>query len=217
MVMAGWLTLAAADSQVSCIVKQAPRVIVTPSKSTIKYDFTKTREQLRAFDIDTVSPYDAKSETHVGGLMSGEIQMESRINFLKETYQPIDRHCLYIDTVEVKLHINPTIFVAKNYKRGSCEHEAILDHEKKHISVDRLIVNKYAQRIADTLSFALNKYGAAYGPYGRGELETAQGKLQSYIETIIKDESDRMNAERREKQQAVDTLEEYERIRKVCE
>lgn len=203
-------------AEIKCDAGETPRIVSVPSKSDIKYDFSKTKADLREFDVDTISPYAVGTKTHVGGLMSGEISLENQIAFVHQTYERAGQACLYINEIKVTFHVDPTIYVAKEFKPGTCEHKAVLDHEKKHILVDRMMVNKYNERISKTLTYAINKYGYSFGPFPMEQLEPAQKKMQDYIEGIIREESERMNKERRARQQDVDTLEEYERVSSLC-
>lgn len=214
LAMTGLLHLAAAEVQ--CAPRKAPEITVVPSNSKIRYNFTKSQTDLDGFDIDTLSPYGPNKETHVGGLMEGEISVEHRIRFMQETYQSLDQGCLHIDTIDVKIHIDPIIYIASEHKEGSCKHDAILDHEKKHVRVDRITVNKYAKKIGKALQAELRSSGASYGPFSGASLPEEQSRIQEIVGDIIKLETNRMNQERRKKQQEVDSLEEYERIDRMC-
>lgn len=212
--MAGVLWLA--GEELSCPQKPAPKVTVTPRQSVVKYDSNKTRQELEQFNIDTVSPYEIHTETHVGGLMSGEILIETRIGFVLDTFVNRGLVCIAIRNVDVNLHLAPTVYVAKEFKRGTCKYDAILEHENKHVSMDKYILKKYSDRMLQAVSQALEKYGASYGPFEETKQEEAQEKLKNYIDQIVKAESETMSKERRERQQGIDSLEEYERVNKLC-
>ena len=167
--------------KIVCEAPSKPIVKVVPSKSTISYDFSVPQSGLNKKQIDTESPYGPGHETEVGGLMSGEISIESRMSFIQSQYTHLNKVCLHYDRIEVTLHINPTIYVASDYPQGTCKHNAIIEHEKKHVKVDRIVVNRYASRIAKAITLALNKYGSSYGPYDIADMEKAQDNLQKYI------------------------------------
>lgn len=212
---AGLLWAHASAQTVTCSHQAPPPVRVAPSLEQIKYDNSRTQRELDRMDIDTLNPYGNK-ETHVGGLMSGEIRVEHKVGFVQERYEQLDQTCVHYDSIAVSMTINPTIYIAREHKPGTCRYAAIMEHEHKHVDVDRVIVNKYARRIGDALSFALNKYGATYGPFPQAEVAGIQNRLQRYIDDIVKAEVEAMNTERLAAQQAIDTLEEYERVRKLC-
>lgn len=214
----GLLHLAATDvkSQVKCQPKAAPKVKVLPTKSKVKYDFTKTQNDLERFDIDTVSPYDSRHKTHVGGLMSGNIQLTQQIEFMQEVYDHVGYGCVYIKKIDVKIHVDPTIYVASEHKPGSCMRNEILTHERKHVREDQLIVNKYSKLVGDDLKASLEVGGYSFGPYKKSELLNVQKKLQDKLGALVIARHDKMNSERRERQQAIDSIEEYDEISSHC-
>ncbi len=213
-VAAGLLYMNAAA--IECKRQPMPPVRITPSKSAVLYDNTKSQNELDRMEIDTVNPYGNSHKTHVGGLMSGEIRVEHQIGFVQEQYEALGQSCLHYDSVNVTMVINPTIYIARETKPGTCRYNAILEHENKHVEADRIVVNKYAKRIGEAISFALNKYGVTFGPFDVARIPAVQAKLQDYVNGIVKAEVNAMNTERMKMQQAIDSLEEYERVRKLC-
>lgn len=214
LMVAGLVHLASTDVQ--CRQKIVPKINVIPKQSTIQYDFTKSRAQLDGFDIDTISPYGPEHKTHVGGLMSGEIQIEQTVKFVHEVYEQIGVGCVHLKEVNVGIRMDPTIFVANEYKKGTCKHKEILLHEKKHVRVDQLIVNKYSKLIGKDLKAAVQNKGVKFGPYPVSKIEKVQKEVQDVLEGALIKRRDQMNYERRQRQQAVDSKEEYDRVSAAC-
>ncbi len=212
--VAGALHLAAAD--LKCSANKPPTINVLPSDTQIIYDHSKTQRQLDNFQTDTISPYAANVETHVGGLMSGQVQIQQQMQFMKETHPRFNAGCISYHDVTVRIVIKPTIYIAKDYAQDSCMYKAVMEHEKKHIKVDRWIVNKYSQRIGQDLFASMKKIGYTHGPYRLQDLPAAQERLQVLMSNIVDRETDIMNAERRKLQQQVDSLAEYERVSNLC-
>lgn len=199
-----------------CTLRKSPTISVLPTKSNIRYDFTKSKAELNNFDIDTISPYGPGAHTDVGGLMEGEIQVSQKISFMFEEYRNSGQACVHYDKIDVKIHIDPTIYVASDFPPGSCEHNAVLGHERKHIKMDRLIVNKYAKRIGREIYRQISRAGFSYGPVNSSSVKSLQKQMQDNVSNIVKAETDRMNEERRRRQQGIDNLAEYERVRNAC-
>jgi hypothetical protein len=212
--MAGYFHLASADIQ--CKVKKSPEIRVSATDTVVRYDHSKTQKELEGFEIDTVSPYAAGIQTHVGGLMSGEVSVNQSIQFLKETYSGLNAGCLLINQIEVKVHIKPTIYIAKEYPKNGCMYAAVMEHEKKHIAVDRAIINKYSNMIGKGVTEAMSRIGYSHGPYRIGELEVQQNRVNDKVNIIIKKYADMMTVERTKLQQQVDSLAEYERVTNQC-
>jgi len=212
--VAGYFHLAAADIQ--CKLKKAPQIHVSASDTKVRYDHTKNQGQLDKLGTDTVSPYGKEVTTHVGGLMSGEVSVAQNIRILTETFPSLNAGCLYIDSMNVEIHIDPTIYIAKEFPKDGCMYKAVMEHEKKHIKADRMIINKYTTIIIKGLDAALRKAGYSYGPYSTGQLPVRQKAIQEFTQTIVRDYSAKMSAERKKMQQEIDSLEEYERVNNSC-
>ena len=201
---------------IECQAKNTPNINVLPSKSVVKYDFTKTKPELNSVDVDTVSPYGPNHKTYVSGLMSGAIQVNHQVSFIHEKYDQLGQGCIYLKDVDVKIHIDPTIFVAKEYPKGSCMHNAVLTHERKHVREDQLIVNKYSNIIGQALQRLVESQGPAFGPYEIERMPFVQQNIQNSLNKVVTKYNDLMNQERQRRQQAIDSLEEYESIGVRC-
>ena len=202
---------------VECKPKIAPQVRVVPYKSNVRYDFSKSKAELNSFNVDTISPYGPRHKTTVSGLMSGAIKVEHRVSFVHETYDQVGQGCLYLKSVDVKVKIDPTIYIAREHKQGSCMHTAVLVHERKHVREDQLIVNKYTSILEKRMEAAVEAQGYAFGPYETARMPFVQENIQNALHRIVQHYNDEMNEERRERQQAIDNIEEYESIGARCD
>ena len=211
------MTSAHALESIKCQAKAPPKINVVPSNSKVKYDFTKNKEQLNQIDIDTISPYGPNHKTYVSGLMSGSIQVTSDLGFVQDVYTHLGVGCTYLTSINVKIHIDPTIFVASEYPKGSCMHNSVLTHEFKHVREDQLIVNKYAKVIGKALVGIINARGPTFGPYEVAKIPQVQDNVKNSPGEVITKYNRQMNQERQHRQQGIDTLEEYQSIGKECE
>jgi hypothetical protein len=213
-VLAGYVQLAAGT--IKCTPKRAPQVSVSAQNSAIKYDHTRSQAQLDGFSMDTVSPYGPEVQSHVGGLMSGEAQISHELQYMQESYPMLNSGCLFIDKINVKLKISPTIYVAREYKKTGCMYRAVLEHEKKHVALDREIMNKYTNLIARDVEAYVRKTGSVRGPITIRRMPQAQKSVNDGLAQLIRGYSQKMNEERRRRQQQIDTLEEYNRVNNLC-
>lgn len=212
--MAGYVELV--SGQIACNLKTAPKINVAASDTSVIYDHSKSQRELDNFENDTVSPYAANVQTHVGGLMAGEVRVSQSMRLMQETWPNLNRGCVFIDEVNVNLHIKPTVYIAREYAKGSCMYNAIMEHERKHVHVDRLIINKYSNLIVNGMNEALKKIGYAHGPFTIDDIPRQQEAVQKYAQDVLQVYGDRMSEERRIMQQGVDTLQEYERVQAQC-
>lgn len=197
-----------------CRTEKAPRLDIKPATARIKYDHTKTKSQLNGFEVDTVNPYGTKVHTDVGGLMKGGIETGYDIT-MGSIRTSDNRSCAWYDSITVDINITPTIFIARDYKKGSCMYNAVLEHENKHIAVDRKLVNTYAQQISKALQAELARQ-TVYGPVATAEEKALQDQMYARIAGIMKKQMAILNTERLKRQQQVDSLEEYNRVNALC-
>lgn len=205
-----------AQAQITdCPRKPAGKVNIVWGSDNIQYDFTKSQSQMDAMENDTVNPYGRHAKTHVGGLMKGGISVSSRVQVATMSYPRTRQVCQWIGNVDINILIDPKIYIARDHARGTCKHNAILEHEMKHVFVDREIVKKYIPRIQNFLDQAVRKVGIV-GPKSTREAGRYQTKISDYIEDQLKIVTQQMYDERGREQQAIDTLEEYERVARMC-
>lgn len=180
----------------------------------IRYDNSKTEAELKQMKIDTINPYGTQVETEVGGLMSGGLQLKSNVELAWET----DRKnaCFWYKKVEVVLHIDPTIMVARHYKPGTCKFNAIIQHEMKHIATDQNVAKDWRPRLQSYLQGQIDRV-AVIGPYPMAQQVAARAKLTDFIRTAMESASGPMNKDRMGRQQAIDTREEYDRVAALCD
>lgn len=209
------VTQATAYATVTCPGKPVGKVNVIWGSDNIEYDFTKSQAQMDAMETDTQNPYDRNVKTHVGGLMKGGISINSQVNVATLTYPRTKEICQWINKMDVNIRIDPKIYIAREHARGTCRHNAILDHEMKHIFIDREIVKKYVPKIRRTLEQAVLKVGIV-GPKAKRDEKYYQDQITEYMDNSLESISEKMYAERNVQQQGVDTLEEYERVAKMC-
>lgn len=198
-----------------CAPQKAPSINVRTSTDNITYDFRYSEKQLNKFGVTTISPYASNVITDVGGLMKGGIETQQKMSFGTLTNPRTNQICIWHDTIDVLIHIKPTIYIANEFPQGSCMHNSIMQHEHKHITVDREIVNKYAALIGQALQNDVSQY-RVFGPVPQSNQEATLSMVKTRMQGILKHYTDMMSAERKARQQAVDNINEYERVNKSC-
>lgn len=212
--MTGLLTLASA-AEIKCTVPKAPVISINPVSRPVKYDFSRSSKQLTGQKSNTVSPYAPDADTTTGGLRHDQPTMKFGVQWGYVEYPTEKAVCLWYDSVTVDIELKPQIFIAKEYSKGPCR-DAILEHERKHVVVDREVMNKYAQEIGAAIQEAINQAGAL-GPYNLDELETIQKQLVEHVQSAVSSRELILTKEMRARQQTVDSLEEYERVNAICQ
>lgn len=198
-----------------CRPDAAPKVSVKSDTDKITWDFSKPQAALNKLEIDTVNPYGQNVITDVGGLMQGGIQMSETMKFGSLTNPNTNEVCMFYNAVEIKFHIQPTIYIASEHPPGTCMHNAIKQHEMKHINMDRQIVNKYARLVGNAAQAEIRRQ-SVHGPVPVSHGEALQAQMKQRLEQILISSSQKMDGERRKLQQGIDSLAEYERVNAQC-
>lgn len=209
---------AASKSAVSdewCKPQKPPSISIRTSTDQISYDFSKSEKQLNNFHITTKNPYANNVITDVGGVMKGGIEAQQKMSFGTLKNQHTNQICFWYDSIDVLIHIKPTIFIASEFPPATCMHNAIMEHEQKHIQVDREIVNKYAALIGNAFKEDLTKY-SVFGPFPLSNEQVMIDQIKSRMQNILKYYTNQMSIERQSRQQEIDNLSEYQRVNKSC-
>lgn len=198
-----------------CPVDMEPKITVIATTSDVRTNFTLTTAELQRFNIDTISPFDQSEHAKVGGLMSGEIEVGTNITFGLQTDRRTGQTCFWYDEIKVVINIDPLIYVAREHGPGSCMHNSIMEHEMKHVEVDRRIVRTYRPLIENDIQRAARRVGIV-GPVRQAQGLSVREKMLEVIQKTVSARSERMYAERHALQQAVDNLDEYQRVQRRC-
>lgn len=183
-----------AIAELTCDPKENLDIKIDPAQSPIKYDFTKTIDQIGQIGEGAYSPYGAEHQTFTMGLTVGRQQIEYNIRTFAEVYDELDRACVHIRNITVKMNYNPTVYVATEYPKGSCEFNAVLEHELEHVKITQKALNKYAKKLGKHLQESFRR-GHSFGPFKGASTEKAKEMLIKKIEALTLKINNEMYAE----------------------
>lgn len=199
-----------------CPAHPPTKINIVPRSEKVEYDYSQTLKEIQNYSTDTVDPYGFHGTTVTQGFMKGTVQLEHGIKFGHHIDKKHGFVCLWYEEITVKLHIDPTIVIAKELYKDKCMRKAILGHELKHVRVDRQIVNKYAKLMGGKLVKALTSRGFSAAPIEAHRIKEVSRKMQRVVEQILMLENQKMNIDRQERQREVDSLEEYNSVDDKC-
>ena len=205
-----------AGNTITCPAHDPTEINVIPHTAKVMYDYTNSLGQLQSYKTDTVDPYEFQGQTITQGFMKGQIELRHKIMFGQVKEERSGYGCLWYDTIDIRLNIDPKIFIAKELSKDKCMRESIIEHELKHVRVDREIVNKYAKSMGQSVYNALKSRGFSVGPIRVDRMEEVKSKMQRVVKQVLELEYKKLGIERRERQRAVDSLDEYERVDNEC-
>jgi hypothetical protein len=156
----------------------------------------------------------APGEGAVGGLGGGEIGFKTELAY--EIFTRAQEACVVLKAVTVILYTKPKIQIASNFKRGSCEYEAILEHEREHVAILQAFAKEKAPEARSYFFNVLRRIKPVIGPIRPAQSEKAQVALQNAFQSHVEAYNERILPALMQRQIAIDTPEEYARVSRKC-
>lgn len=123
-------------------------------------------------------------------------------------------YCVSLSAARITIgYEDMTIFVSRDYPEGSCQFNAILDHELEHVAINEAVLRAYKPRFQKALQRVLRAKTAIF-VHRKGEARSAYIlELKRQLEPV----ADAMLRERTQKNGRIDTRESYARIQSQCD
>ncbi len=198
-----------------CRVDSAPQINVVVKSDEIDYDYSRAAGQLKALENNPASPYPPGADTATGGLRDDHptIGTNVTLDILSNAWRK--QGCVRYRAVDIEIHLRPKIYVAKEFDTGTCR-QAVLNHELKHVRVDREVMNKYAGLLAPAVQGVVNRTGAL-GPFRVEDTEAVKAQAAGYVTAETDRLEKTMEEELKARQRGVDSLEEYGYVGSFCQ
>ncbi len=145
------------------------------------------------------------------GLMQSQLEFSNRLEL--RTLEQDGGHCYWIRSIDLLLRYRSLdIFVASDYRRDSCAFRAILSHERDHVRVAR----QYLNRFETSFHQALNSSAVPTPSRPAFTRRAPKAEAQDVVSSLIQPVFEELNAAMSRAQAALDTPEQYARIRSAC-
>ncbi len=210
MTLGAGLLLASFDD---CPRPAAATVEVTTDIQAPSTDFSPSLDDLRRFDVDTQLIRDVVNP-HIAGITRSGINVNYIVDFDGRIFG--DQACVWISTVEIVVRSRPEVLIAREYPPGTCEHDAVMEHEMKHVRVDHNLAARYAERFRRAAQDAVGGLGVRYVS-DIGDMQRVQKTLENRIGAAIDAVSAEYQRDRNRFQNAVDRPSEYRRVHALCD
>lgn len=192
----------------ACKIDKIPSVDIELKSEEIIYDFDRSAAELNAIRGVGV-------DATTGGLRKdNQSVVLSHLSWMFQEHQRTNTGCLSFDRIVVTIQLRPEIYIAREYTQGQCRDE-ILRHEQRHVEIDRMVVNKYARLIGESVQGAVDRTGIL-GPFPIQNLQGEKDRTSHLIQDTIRQQTQAMQREMRIRQAELDTPEEYERVSRIC-
>jgi hypothetical protein len=186
-----------------------PAIKLETTSSDIVYDASEGLKALtKKATADNALP--ATGKIYSMGLTAAEWKSSAKLQL---TGRPLDRdtYCWSVVSLTMKFELTTKVFIAKEIARGSCAWKEVVDHEHKHVNLDRKLLAGLDDMVRPKIEPALRKTVVAKD--GNKALAVLQADTRAAINRALKAFIDH-----REKQQLskIDTAAEYKRVDEAC-
>jgi len=148
------------------------------------------------------------------GLMRSQLDVRSSNSF--GYVEAGGSFCFWLQEVKIVLEFPLVeIYVAREYRPGSCAYRAILDHEEDHLRVAQKILDPYAAEMRSALtSLGIPKPRA---PWYVDDLNAAKARAQDLLGRLLDPIYRRMQADMANRQAQLDSRQEYIDVYRRCD
>ncbi len=123
--------------------------------------------------------------------------------------------CFWVRRTELTIHHpSPDIYVAREYRRGTCPYRAVLAHEQQHIRTSRELINRYIPRLRWVLTSLRIPTGQR--PVLVGSPEEAKLEVRALMKDLAEPLFREMAKALRTAQAKIDSPASYKRLFKQC-
>ncbi len=213
---AGTLLIMANTQNELCKMPAPTQINVKPISKKLRYDTKQSLKQIQKVQTDTINPHGFGGVSYTQAYMNGQIKIVPNVEISDVENPDRGYACLWYTKININIEIDPEIVIAREVYRDRCMREAVIGHEKKHVKVDRKIVNKYARTMGNKIYEGLKERGFMAGPIRIEDKDAVVARMQRTVGQLLENEYKRMLLDRTEMQQAVDSRAEYERVDAMC-
>lgn len=208
--------LAASSAGQGCVMPKPASINVRPQSDALQVISKYTLGELQQVETDTVNPHSFSDFSVAHGFMRGMIRMQPAIKLDYSADPRTGRVCLWYDEITVNVRLTPQIYIAKEVHEDRCMRKATMDHEMKHVRVDREVINEFSRSVGKAIFEALQERGFKAGPMPAAMSRDAADRMRRTVYQIVEHEYKKLELIRTERQRAVDSREEYDRVQAQC-
>ena len=141
------------------------------------------------------------------------LQIQTRVEHATQKWD--GHYCYWLQGIEVELlYKSLEVYVAREYKRGSCEYKAILRHEREHVAIARRNLEKFKPKVRYALTSLL--LPTPDRPIKLASAGASEAALEALLEKVLDPVYQEMQEDLNKAQAAIDTPQSYARVRAQC-
>lgn len=200
---------------ITCEPQPAPELTFNLQNTPPQIDNTQSSRDLAGLKGNSTSPRYGSEFPIVGGLTASDFKAEFTMNFSKSFAKEGNDACLWIKDAVVTITYTPVVYVASNYRPGSCRYNLTEEHEMMHVGVDTITLKEFMPYIEQVANSGVAQ-AYSVGPIDREEIDAEQNRLAKKLSTVLQEAIAQLQQARRMRQQQVDSRVEYRRLSTSC-
>lgn len=195
--------------------QKAPLVsmVFVPSQPQVTH--TLDHNALGQFTISTKFSHGPKEVFQTGGITESNIQTHWNVGFEQHIDPSTNQACLYVENIDVKLTYDPVVHIASNYPQGSCKFKITWQHELLHVNTDLITLNERKPLIEQAAKQVAQRL-TVIGPVDAATIPLQQQAVIDQVGAAVQAAFAPIDQIRMQRQQLIDTREEYLRLSKAC-
>lgn len=152
------------------------------------------------------------------GVTEFTMDVQFQLKFREKMKSFTGQACLIPEQIEVVLMLKQTIFLGRSSTRSKCQFRELMDHEMRHVTINRDVTQKNLKKFEDSVREGVAKFGQyqGWGPYDLQHSPEKRELLKQYMDSSIKRAAKATENEINRLQSKVDTPGEYMRIGRAC-
>lgn len=203
------------NARCKSVVKN-PHVSVTASYEPLTYDHTKVGRTLTRLHSSEYGG-NVHEGYQITGLATYDLGTELNFNLSKQKLQD-GVVCFYPSDIKLDISMrNPTIYIARSIKKGTCAYEVALRHEQTHQQINLEVIEKYVPIIKNRFVEAVKKYAIASREKDDVSMEIIQEGLQKKYLEAINPVLEEIKTEIKTEQEKLDNIEHYNYEQSLCQ
>lgn len=187
--------------------------------TTVNFE-TKSVEYIREHDASELTNMHSRGQftgTRVLGLTGGDVGVSFTAKFQASPYTDLENHyCLTVKSVNATFSALPKIYIAENFRRGTCEYAKVLAHELKHVKILKKAHTESLHEYRKYLNLTASQI-PVLPPMLLSDVNLRKQQLVTYIRDDLHGYLQDVERDIEIRQKELDSKEEYERIWDKCE
>ncbi len=204
--------MARAEENFGCAAYQEPIIAVQPVFSPERYDNNVDLAGLQNMAGQPNVATAGMREVPIG-LTASSLKLDSSFEVTSQPMPHDGTVCARISRFDMRFGFDDTtVFVAREIVPYSCGYHEVVAHERRHMAIDRDIVNYYLPQIQGLIAAELRRIGSVRAV----SAEAAEAHLRAAINGYLRSLGANVASVREEQQRAFDSPYEYQRLSSVC-